>query len=240
MATEICKAYVDEFEHTLTRCSKFEIKGIMHSEMLLFCSLLKHLNCDLIIESGRGRGQSTEVIARWMQVPFYSIEKREIRNEDDFIALKRITGLGVRCLNGTGQERIPELMAEYRKDNKRVAILIDGPKGKRAYRMARRFKKYYPNIVLIAIHDMHQDANKIIRRMSLEDFPHQFASDDEGYVKEFSYLDEPCWKVRKDEHDPITLTRKDGRRGWIKPYYQGDTRTTSYGPTILCFMRDEL
>ena len=52
--------------NTLTK--KYEERGILHSEMLAICSICKKLNIDIIIESGRGRGQSTEILSKFFYI----------------------------------------------------------------------------------------------------------------------------------------------------------------------------
>lgn len=234
---KMCFQKLDKFKQVLSKCSKFEIKGVLHSEMLLFCSLIEDFGCDCIIESGRGRGQSTEVLARWINSSkiFISIDKKNINDEDEQVSIKKLQDVDVITLNTDSKKSIPTLVEKY--SNCRIAILIDGPKGKMAYRMAKNLFSKYKNIVMIAIHDMHYDVNIEIRKKAKREFSYMYLSDTDEFVKNFRFLDNPCWKVNRDLHNKNTGKRVDGRSGWIFPYIQGIEKRKSYGPTLMCLMR---
>ena len=128
-----------QFEAVLEKSSSFEIKGVLNSEMLMFVTLCNILNVEHIIESGRARAQSTEVITRWLcenapKTRFDSIEFDSNSNDVD-VAKRRIeaTGYPVNLLFGDAFELLPSLLNEQVG---KTIVLIDGPKGVDAAKLA--------------------------------------------------------------------------------------------------------
>jgi len=57
-----CEKFKSKFENSI---GIYEERGILHSEMLAVCSVIENLGVDIVLESGRCRGQSTEVLAKY-------------------------------------------------------------------------------------------------------------------------------------------------------------------------------
>lgn len=95
----------------------YEIKGIFHSELLMFCAISEIIKPELIIESGRARGQSTELIARYAVdkgIRFESIESNKINGDSD-IAEARLKGLPVVLHYGDSFEIMPFQVGEKKR-----------------------------------------------------------------------------------------------------------------------------
>ena len=217
------------FKKVLDMSSPFEIKGILNSEMLLFAALIDLLDVRHVIESGRARAQSTELIARWLSekannIRFDSIEFDK-NSEDTVVAKKRVdsTGYSVGLHFGDAFRMLPELVGD--NDSKKL-VLIDGPKGIDALALAIETLKD-KNVEAVCIHDMHKDATHI-RGLIDNYWPSVFASDDKGFVDEFQYLDESCWQ----EHQKYKEFK-----GW-GPYERAGKSRISYGPTLVCLFND--
>ena len=223
--TREAKKYENVFKDVLSRSAPFEIKGILNSEMLLFVSLAETLGVKHIIESGRARGQSTEVIARWLaesisSTRFDSIEF-DSESEDVAIAESRIraSGYPVNLHYGDAFELLPEII---NIDDDKKIILIDGPKGVDAVILGLEALAN-SKVVAVCIHDVHKDDN-YLRGLLEKYWPTLFASDNKEYVDMFRYMDQNCW----DEHQ-----KHSQFKGW-GPYKRGKKVMKSYGPTLIC------
>jgi hypothetical protein len=218
----IARKRAPKFQNGLARTCPFEIKGILNSEMLFFVSLAEEMGVRRIIESGRARGQSTEVIARYFggEISFDSIERA--RNSPDVaVAEARLRELPVNLHYGRAHQVISKIL-----DDRPTAILLDGPKGLDALRLAvTLFAR--PNIRFVALHDASKNAQPT--RALIEQFVPQFyASDDVRFCEEFEQLDTPCWA----EHQ-----KYDRYRGW-GPYKRDSEVRLSYGPTLVCMVNE--
>ncbi len=203
-----------------TKGFKHEIKGILNSEMLFFCAMSKFLNVPYLIESGRARGNSTEILAVYFQsspaVSIYSVEFLKY-TEDALIAMTRLYGrfANLTLVFGNSNELLPRLCSSVTA----CTVLIDGPKGIYALQLAAYLLKK-TNVKAVFIHDFHQDTE--IRFATEKIYPIVFSSDHPDFVSAFSELDEPCWDVYK---------KWAGYEDY-GPYKRGDRKMKSYGPTL--------
>ena len=89
---QICRNQKEPFLE-VAQSVPYQLKGIFNSEMLLFCAFTKHLGFHHIIESGRARGNSTEILARYFEnspsVLIHSVELLKY-TEDSLIAMQRL------------------------------------------------------------------------------------------------------------------------------------------------------
>jgi hypothetical protein len=132
----------------------YEKRGILHSEMLAVCAVCDELDIEVIIESGRYRGQSTFILANYFDgkgVRVISIElDREnaikylgpevspaVIDENMAFVEKRLAPYNhVQLLYGDAKNIVPQLVRELA--GKRLAILLDGPKGIEAIDLVRK------------------------------------------------------------------------------------------------------
>jgi len=176
--------YVRDYERAMVNSSPYEYKGMMHSEILMICTLAIELGVEQIIESGRARGQSTELIARFIDgrsIEFHSIDCNE--NEDSVIAEKRLTGLPVKLHYAESFELFPLLI-----NKKKTLAVIDGPKGARMWKLGGYLLEH-PYIKGVCFHDCYKGSpmRKIV------DKHNPLLSDDVDYVKRYKHLDNECW-----------------------------------------------
>ena len=213
---EICSDNLLNFERVINGMS-YESKGIINSEMLLFVSLVKYFNIKLIIESGRANGQSTKIIAKYFNNPEYRIISTEYTKYDpevknSYKKLKNYKNLTL--LFGDSFNLIPNLITEE------CCILIDGPKGLNALKLALDCFKN-PFIKAVLIHDLYKDSP--YREIAEKMFPNHFFTDDKDYVKSFRRIDKKNW---------IEIRKYRDFRSW-GPYRRGTKNFKSYSSTLM-------
>ena len=163
----------------------YEVKGIPHSEIFFIYCQLKKSPPSRIIESGRARGQSTLTLSKlFPKTQIISIELDE-ESRDTKIANQRLKNLkNVSCLYGDSKKLLPQLC----KDGVNDVVLIDGPKGFKAIRLALNILKY-KNVSKVFMHDNTHGTQE---RIFLEKYlPEASYSDHQILSKIANKLDQP-------------------------------------------------
>ncbi len=202
----------------------YEERGILSSEMLAVCALSEQLGADVVIESGRCRGQSTAMLARYFEGSATRIVSMELeRGEDADFAESRLSRYPhVELLYGDSLRIIPELLAGL--DGRRVSLLLDGPKGNPAIDFIERVFAEHANVIGAFLHDMRRGTPQ---RERLDTGPWRvFFTDDGDYVEAFGPLDRACLPPAGA---PITV------HTW-RPWKKGEDDIPSYGPTLACLL----
>ncbi len=212
--------YKEKFRNIL---DKFEERGILNSEMLLVCSIIQELNIPLIIESGRFRGQSTEILAKFFRDKSTKIISIELRNDNkDYVEHKLRNYSNLKLLQGDSTNMIHKILS--RNPLQEAAVLFDGPKGPKAQRIFKKLILNYPKLIVGFFHDvgvMVNNKQKSGRILIKNTYIRFFFTDDKDYVKCFQDLDEKCLA----EDDNINIA------SW-RPYIIGESKIGSYGPTL--------
>ncbi len=217
---KISLKYVEEFKSILGVNPSFEYKGIFFSEMLSIYSIIKEYKIEYIIESGRARGQSTEIlckIAKNIDIKVLSIEfdkdspdvnicEERLKYYRDFLSLQ------------FGDSNL--IISSFRKPGINTMVLIDGPKGLNAMKLAVKCFRF-DEVKFVAIHDSHREASNL-RPIIEKCFPSfHCTTDDYEFVDQFSYLDKACWEETANHHSNAS------------PYNQnGKDRSLSYAGTL--------
>lgn len=166
----------------------YEPRGILHSEMALIIHICRRLGIEVVIESGRARGQSTAMLAKYLpDAEVYSFELRQTPDED--FARARLGGFAnVSLLFGNGSEMVPLAAHGFGKP---AAILLDGPKGAAAVEiLVKSFAN--PNVRVGFIHDMRRldhGAPSPHRADAIARLPNHAFSDDPRIVSAASWMD---------------------------------------------------
>lgn len=208
------------FFSNILKCVNYELKGIFNSEMLLLCAVSKALGVQFIIETGRARGYSTELMARFFEdspkVSIISVDYLRY-TEDSLLAMRRLSNRysKLTLLFGDAFLLLPKLCSQASQ----CTVLIDGPKGKYALQLASGLLKL-TNVKAVFIHDCHKDTE--IRSVIESVYPKVFSTDASEFVQEFYELDLPCWDVYKKGRE---------YEDW-GPYKRGSREMKSYGPTL--------
>jgi hypothetical protein len=199
---------------------RFEERGILNSEMLAVCGVCEALGAEVIIESGRYRGQSTQLIARYFAdqpVEFFSIEA--VRNDNAHFAEAQLRSFQkLHLLYGDSRKMIPRLVKKFIA--KKVAILIDGPKGQAAIDLLHQVCRLSGSIIAGFIHDLKMEGGE--RDILKAIFSRVFFTDDPDYVAQYRELDISCLP---SPGAPVTM------HTW-RPFRKGEQEIPTYGPTI--------
>jgi hypothetical protein len=166
----------------------YEPRGIVHSEMALVLAECQRLHIDIVIESGRARGQSTYILGKYL--PWVEVHSIELRcGPDEEFAQRRLAGLkNVTLYEDDSVVLIPTLA---RMKKRRTAILLDGPKGEKAVSILEQCFKL-PHVLVGFIHDMRRldhGAPSPHRACAVERLPKHRFSDDPAYVAGTSWMD---------------------------------------------------
>jgi hypothetical protein len=202
----------------------YETRGVFNSEMAAILAVSTTLGIDMIVESGRARGQSTRILAKYLAstgVALHSFERA--RNADTEHADRQLAGAPNTTLHyGDARIAIPTLLAGTTA--KRIAVLIDGPKGRKALDLLDAARAANPAVVVGFVHDLsrREDGHPNYARHAAEaDYAGAFFTDDEAYVAATRHLDANISVVN------------DGTT-W-EPYRMGGLDIGSYGPTVGVF-----
>lgn len=166
----------------------YERRGILNSEMALILVTCRELGIKVMIESGRARGQSTYILAKYLpDVIVHSVEARP--GPDTEFGIARLAGMpNVALHTGDGGVLLPKLASA---SDLPTAILLDGPKGERAVNvLAECFA--YPHVRVGFIHDMRRldyGAPSPHRAAAVNRFPNAAFSDD-GIADHLKWLDD--------------------------------------------------
>lgn len=198
----------------------YEERGILHSEMLAVCGVSAAMGADVVIESGRCRGQSTLVLAKFFKGTKTKVVSIELeKDENAAFAEERLRPYGhVELLYGPAAAHLPEILGRF--PGKKVTLLLDGPKGLEAIALARTAMVNSPEIMATFIHDMRIDQPQ--RKAVMEEPFRTFFTDDPAYVREFGNLDEACLPR---QGQGITM------HTW-RPFMKGNDKIPAYGPTL--------
>ncbi|MCX7957119.1 MAG: hypothetical protein N2643_04415 [Endomicrobia bacterium] len=215
---EICKKNAKKFEEIISFDDfKFEPKGVFNSELLLIYSMVIENDIDVVLESGRARGQSTYILAKVFEnfnVHIKSIELEKY-TEDTIVAMRRLRKFkNLELYYGDSFKVINRLIPKAT-----TVVLIDGPKSYDALKLACQVLKYR-QVKVVFIHDVHKDSDT--RAFIEEFFPNSFFTDDKDYVSSFEYLDTKCWQQQR-----LWEEAKD----WY-PYRRGEKVMQSYSSTL--------
>ena len=159
--------------------------------MLLFCAAVRPFAPKQILESGRGRGKSTLILARcFPEARIISVELDPLSPNAPVAEAKLEPYRNVNLLCGDSRKLLPQYL------QKGDAVLIDGPKDFRAVTLASELLRT-GNPCAVFLHDL--PANAPARKFVAENWPGAFFAD-EPSLQAFRVLD--------DERDPLLKTRK--------------------------------
>jgi hypothetical protein len=135
---------------------RYHPKSIFPSEMFMLYKAIRTFNAhDRIFESGVGYGGSTTYLARlFPHTPIVSVDLDKYAELEHVRKLLQREAPHVKLIKGDSRELLPRLV--QRSTGRRIAVLIDGPKGKAAMKLMRVLIQL-PRVVLVAVHDLHDE-----------------------------------------------------------------------------------
>jgi hypothetical protein len=216
---ETARQNLGHFEKS-ARGTYYELRGIFTSEALLIASVIKSLEVNLLIESGRARGYSTKIFAEFFKnYPSFRIISIDFdrNSEDSKHSEEQLKKYGnLKLVYGDSTEILPTLITE------KCAVFIDGPKGDEALLLAAKVMEN-SLVQAVFIHDLHQ--NTFIRNVCDIIFNKTFFSDNKDYVTEFSFLDKDCWSKLASHGEA--------------PYIRKGKNINSYASTVAVIFNEE-
>ena len=197
----------------------YEARGILHSEMALIIHTCRKFGIEVFIESGRARGQSTYMLAKYLpDVEIHSTDYRS-HHPDEAFARERLNGFrNVHLYEENGIDFL--VLAARQLGPRRAAVLCDGPKGIFAVGTVEKCFRH-PHVRVGFIHDMRRLDHGVpspYRAAAEAVFPGALFSDDPAYVSETSWLD-------------VNVRTANGPVG-----PEWEAKFGSYGPTIGVFL----
>jgi hypothetical protein len=156
--------------------------GIFISEMFFFYCVVRPMNPQRILESGRDCGGSTLLFANcFPKARIISVEFNASSPNAE-VGLKRLAPHGnVECLFGDSREVLPKLLQAG------DPILIDGPKEFRALKLALHLLRTHKPSAMF-LHDF--GAGLPWRRFLEKNWPGAFFSDHPEFLRRFGWLDD--------------------------------------------------
>lgn len=197
----------------------YEDKGVFFSEMLFVLAAVGPGFSSRVLESGRARGQSTFVLGRiFPDADIISVEFDK-DSPDAPVAEDRLKDFKhVQLLYGDSRK----LLFKHLQPN--TAVIIDGPKGFRAIRLALQLLRT-GKVSKVFIHDVYKGL--ATRRFLEHHVPGTVFSDHDAFVDRFKHLDAPCW----DGFDTTQPMEWHSATADL-------VGEPSYGPTFACLSHD--
>ena len=169
---------------------RWQRKGMFPSEVLAFCTLAKRLGLSQIFESGMAMGYSTEILATLLKLPITSFDLAGYGLWRHWLTrIRLIKYRNVEICRGNSKVMLPPIL-EQSKGGDQVGLIIDGPKGQAAVKLARTLAQRFSQIRLIGIHDVGQGRDSEFRRLYQDLGWQGFVTDDQQFRNYVGILDE--------------------------------------------------
>ncbi|CAJ1421445.1 unnamed protein product [Effrenium voratum] len=170
--------------------------AVLPSEAALFRALAELQGVQVIVESGVGNGGSTRAACAWAHaMPGRRVVALERALKDSTARALAGPCRGVLELRpGDAFSDLDGALQSASSGNASVALLLDGPKGRVAVRMAEEALRRFPQLRVAAIHDVprldgrYRDAaGRHLTRVAMEESPClQIFSDEPWYVANYA------------------------------------------------------
>ena len=179
---EKCNEYINDFINKVKHI-EYDNTGIVLNEAFSFCVMCNIFEIDLIIESGTGKGISTEIFAQYF-------ENKKIITHDNCsvygnIIFEKTKNKLSKYKNITliKNEINKRIFDDHRHLN--IALFFDGPKGKKAINLAKKCFEN-KNVKFVGIHDeCHKER---YHEMDIWNKTF-FYSDEDWFIKKYNFLD---------------------------------------------------
>ena len=187
---------IDKFISSNKHLTYFK-NGIFFSEGFAFINFFKMFNCDILIESGLRYGGSTRMFLNFfdnsttiLTNDLFEQHTKDIGNTLNLIK-KDYNNRNWKFYPGDGEKVILDLIKKYENTDKKIAVLIDGPKYEIALKIQEECLKF-KNVKFVAIHDIVNNVYPVENKNLLE-----------SIVKKALVMTEfPCGIVSKPYHFP--------------------------------------
>ena len=193
---EIFETKIDKFKNKVMPNPKLS-RGILNSEGFAFCALADHLGADLIVESGICNGGSTTIFGKYFtNVPIIGVDTKTKME----VIVRTSIFHNVTLVNGDGNVMLPQIVDVF-KDRK-IAIMIDGPKGVEALTLAGKCFNN-DNVVMVGVHDLFKSLYGKLKtdRVMFDNMKlDKFITDDIDFVKKFEHINDGSSDPRHEKY----------------------------------------
>lgn len=152
--------------------------NMLPHKLVTVLSLIHQLNISVVIESGRKGGLSAYLYSL-VSPSVVSIELNPIPEVEHTLSL---VAENVKLITGNGKHLVPSLVEQYHLQGHKVAVILDGPKGRAA---ASVVSKLMNSSVLIGVDDMLINSPA---RFQVEDLARHEVFDTSNYQHLVSFL----------------------------------------------------
>eukprot|EP00928_Gymnodinium_smaydae_P061759 TRINITY_DN45771_c0_g1_i1.p1 TRINITY_DN45771_c0_g1~~TRINITY_DN45771_c0_g1_i1.p1 ORF type:complete len:579 (+),score=100.77 TRINITY_DN45771_c0_g1_i1:154-1890(+) len=228
--------------------------SVLPSEAFLLHTLADMAGASILVESGVGRGGSTRAACAWARRGaglrrVVAIERAQLHPDTLEALSTACAGVRLDVRAGDTFEVLESLLLSLEGGSVagdpppaaggnasgsrhagglRVAVFLDGPKGRVAVRLAEHLLRRFPHVALVALHDVprldsrYRDVHgRQLARAALESSPYPSVfSDEQWFVDGFA-------------------RQLDGSAAWFAAQANGSA-TGSYGPTLGALLRPTL
>lgn len=198
--------------------------SVLPSEAFLFHSLADLQGVQVIVESGVGNGGSTRAACAWARaVPGRRVLALERALKDSVAADLAPACQGVlEMRSGDAFAALDWALHSVGAQNHSVALLLDGPKGRVAVRMAEDALRRFPGLRVAAIHDVPR-------------LDGRYRDEDGRHLTRVAMEASPCLQVFSDESWYVANYARqiDADAEWD----DDSANTGSYGPVLGAFVR---
>ncbi|MDH4029022.1 MAG: class I SAM-dependent methyltransferase [Nitrospirota bacterium] len=155
----IIDRYKDEFQEFAEK-QQYQPGGIINTELVVLYSLIRHTKPDVFIESGTKYGYSSLFIAEALQRNNTNSELYclSIFEGDEYnTASRKLEGYKfAKIIEGPSEKTIDTIASKCA--NKRIGILIDGPKArsKSWHVLTEKISDSFPNLLFICFDAVHE------------------------------------------------------------------------------------
>lgn len=184
--------YANDFKRHLP--IKHLPSGIATSEGFSFCAMVDYFEIDCVIESGVCNGGSTGIFATCFDpsVEIIAIDMKLKKEVEERLSPR------VSFLSGDGVKLIPKLVEE--RADKKIAIMLDGPKGNVAVDLAEQLLAK-DNVLFVGIDDVFRNVKYHCKQMQTGEIPFVrdrmenmnnclFFTDEDWFVNQYGWIDE--------------------------------------------------
>jgi hypothetical protein len=167
---------------------QYRSKGIFPSEALLFYCLCHHHDTEVVVESGRAEGYSTEIFIR-SEFEVYSFDygHHNCTRDEELIDIPSSRRINFYHMDACLPNALPKVVQSIHDNGRIPAVLLDGPKGNKALSLGRGLIN---QISFFAIHDCSPNQSIHDKVLGLGGW----ITTDEGWANNYGWMDTPAWK----------------------------------------------
>lgn len=206
MELSVFKKILDDYEEKYKKDVEslwYWSNSLYFSSALGFCALCNYYDCDIIIDSGTGKyGLSTEIFAKcFPSKRVITIDTHSYYNNEIFIKNRLKQYKNIEFVNGLSENEIPNIL--HSNNDKKIAIMYDGPKGQQAYELFK-INRQNKNVLFAGFDDCGECNKYTINSYKFMKSTNEvlYWSDEDWYYEKYGYLDKNRYFVNDNNDSP--------------------------------------